>query len=98
MLTALTLARCGLAGGMLGLVFFGTLWLTVNRLANARHPALLMGASYLVRLVLAGVVFWFLASEGLACVLVGLVGFLVARQACVTYVRRKAAQEGEAWN
>lgn len=68
-----------LAGFALGILFFGGLWITVRALPKARHPALLVLASFWVRtaVVIAGLL---LAMDGLwqralAC----LAGFLIAR-------------------
>lgn len=67
------------AGVVLGILFYGGLWLTVRRLALARHPAAMMLGSLLLRtaLVLAGVL---LFAHGrwqnmLAC----LIGFTIGR-------------------
>jgi len=74
---ALTLSS--LAGGLLGMLFFGGLWWTVRRAFTSRRPALWVGGSLLLRMsgVAAGFV---IVSAGdwrrlLACVL----GFWAAR-------------------
>jgi F1F0 ATPase subunit 2 len=67
------------AGGVLGVIFFGGLWWTVERLASSPRPGLWMLGSLLLRMsvTLAG---FYLASGGrwgrmLAC----LAGFIMAR-------------------
>lgn len=69
----------GIAGGLLGLLFFGGLWWTVRRAVASPRPALWVGGSLLLRM--AGVATGFvLVSAGdwrrlLACLL----GFWAAR-------------------
>ena len=43
------------AGILLGIFYFGGLWMTVRALPHAKHPAFLVLGSYLFRLGLAGV-------------------------------------------
>ena len=76
---ALSLTLAFLAGLALGLVYFGGLWLTVQRLPTARRPGLLAALSLILRLgfVLGG---FYLVMGGrwerlLAC----LAGFLLMR-------------------
>ena len=67
------------AGVGLGLWFFGGLWWTVNRLPQARRPALLFAGSFFVRT--AGVVagFYFIAGGGLMPVAICMIGFIMTR-------------------
>lgn len=71
------------AGVVLGIFYFGGLWLTVRKLPTARRPALLSLSSFFARLavVLAG--FYFVMSGRWERVLVCLVGFLCVRFAAV---------------
>jgi len=68
-----------LVGSLLGTVFFGGLWWTIQRSVGSKGPALLFGCSFLIRTFIAVAGFYF-ASQGdwrklLAC----LFGFLLAR-------------------
>jgi F1F0 ATPase subunit 2 len=68
-----------LVGSLLGTVFFGGLWWTIQQSIRSNGPALLFGCSFLIRTFIAVAGFYF-ASQGdwrklLAC----LVGFLLAR-------------------
>lgn len=75
--TGLALA---LAGGMgLGALYFSGLWWTVCRLPAARHPALLMMASLVVRVGGLLVGLWLLAAGEWQGVAVALAGILVVR-------------------
>lgn len=82
------------AGALLGVLFFGGLWLTLRRIGSARHPGLLVLGSYLARLTLAGVGFLFLARAGAAPLLAGLVGFVAVR--VVLVARARGGMEGAA--
>ena len=80
----LTLIAAGIAGALLGLVFFWGLWLTVRRLPDARHPALRMLVSLLLRfaVVLAG--FYVLARQGeWQHLIIAAAGFVLVRLAYV---------------
>lgn len=67
-------------GFLLGLFYFGALWLTVRRLARMRRPYFLIFISFLLRLSILVAAFYLILSWGdwrhlLACV----VGFVLAR-------------------
>jgi F1F0 ATPase subunit 2 len=69
----------GLAGILLGVVFFGGLWWTVRRALASGHAALWFSISFLLRtaIVLMGI---YLVSHGDWRLMVGcMVGFLLAR-------------------
>jgi F1F0 ATPase subunit 2 len=84
------------AGGLLGSVYFGGLWLTVRRLPHADHPAALVLGSFVLRAVLVAAGFaWLLAGDPLRLVAV-LVGFLAVRVLLVRQVRPGAASGGGA--
>ena len=75
----LTLALAGMAGLLLGVIFFGGLWWTVRLGVTSKRPALLFLGSMLLRtgVVIAG---FYVVSDGhwqrlLAC----LFGFAIAR-------------------
>lgn len=89
---AIELAVSVMAGGLLGLFFFGGLWWTLRRAFASQRTALWMGASLLFRV--AGVIAGFvLLSAGdwrklLACLL----GFWMARWVVVRSTAGSAAQ------
>jgi F1F0 ATPase subunit 2 len=56
-----------IAGLILGSLYFGGLWLTLNRLPRWRHPFLALGLSLLVRLtILLGGGAWLLQSSAIS--------------------------------
>jgi len=87
MTDAAFLALALIAGGALGCLFFGGLWWTVRRVPDARHPALLVLASLLVRTaaVLAG--FYFVSSADWKRLLACCAGFLLSRFFIIRRVR-----------
>lgn len=68
------------AGAGLGLLYFGGLWLTVQKLLSARHPALLAFGSFLVRTAVVMAGFYFVMDGRFDRLVACLVGFIVARQ------------------
>ena len=74
------LMTCAFAlGAAVGGLYFGGLWLTVRRLATARHPKKLLVISYGLRLSLLLAAFYPLAQQGAAAVAAAMVGLLLSR-------------------
>jgi F1F0 ATPase subunit 2 len=67
------------AGLLIGLGYFGGLWLSVKQLSTTRHPALLLLGSMGGRLGLAMVSFHFLMGGQWERLVVCLIGFLGGR-------------------
>lgn len=80
----------GVLGGLLmGLLFFGGLWLTVHRLPSSRSPMRLMLASFVFRTVGIALGLYGLARfGGWIAVLSGLAGMLLMRMLLVALLRR----------
>lgn len=79
MATVIAVAVGLVAGVVLGLVFFGGLWWTTQRLATASQPGILVAASLLVRVAVLAVGLYLLAQVGSAALLAAVLGLLVAR-------------------
>ncbi len=73
------LAVAGLLGGALGAFFFGGLWWTVQRMAQARRPALWFVLSWLLRMGVVLLGFYAISDGGLAAPVLCLAGFVLAR-------------------
>ena len=75
----LTLALALVAGLLLGALFFGGLWWTVQKGVSSKQPALLFFGSLLLRtsITLAG--FYFIARDHWERLLVCILGFVIAR-------------------
>lgn len=94
-MTAAWVVAALFSGIVLGLLYFGGLWLTVRRMSTARSPALLFLVSFLVRaaLVVAGV---YLIMDGrweraAAC----MAGLLIARTLVCRTVRPQEPESNE---
>jgi len=77
---ALEIIIGGAAGGLLGLLYFGGLKMTVDRLPTARKPGLLFAGSFLVRVILVTAGFVLVLRESLAGFLAGFLVFILARE------------------
>ncbi len=67
------------AGGVLGLLFFGGLWWTLQRALASPRPALWFGASALLRIATATAGFVVISAGLWQRMLLSLIGFWVAR-------------------
>jgi F1F0 ATPase subunit 2 len=90
---ALVLVPAGIAGGVLGAVFFGGLWWTVRKGIASKQPALWFLGSVLLRtsITLAG--FYAVSGSHWDRMTACLAGFLLAR---VAVTRMTAASAGDA--
>lgn len=96
---ALGIILGGFAGGLLGLVYFGGLKMTVDRLAAARRPGLLFAGSFLFRVILVTAGFVYVLRESLAGFLAGFLVFILVRERMTSKFRplppgTAAADEG----
>ena len=90
----LTLVLAGMAGGMLGAIFFGGLWWTVRMGVLSKQPAIWFVGSLLLRMSIALLGFYFVGRGSWQRLVVCLLGFVMARlvvtlrlrsgQACLT--------------
>ena len=87
----LTLVLAGLAGGFLGMVFFGGLWWTVRTGVSAEKPARWFLGSLLLRMSIALAGLYFVSNGHLDRLLVCLLGFFIARL-IVTRLTRETKQ------
>jgi F1F0 ATPase subunit 2 len=69
-----------LAGLLLGLFYFGTLWLTLQRLSRAKRPELLTLGGFFIRTGLTLVGFFFVMAGHWERAASCMVGFLVMRK------------------
>ena len=68
-----------LVGSLLGTVFFGGLWWTIQRSVGSNGPALLFGSSFLIRTFIAVAGFYFVSQGDWRRLVACLFGFLLAR-------------------
>jgi F1F0 ATPase subunit 2 len=85
----LTLVLSGVAGLLLGAVFFGGLWWTVNRGITSPRPAVWFLGSFLVRMGITLAGFYVVSGGHWQRLMLCLVGFLIAR-ITVTWLTRSS--------
>jgi F1F0 ATPase subunit 2 len=78
----------GIAGGMLGLFFFGGLWWTLRRAVASPRPALWVGGSLLLRMACVAAGFIGVSAGDWRRLLSCLLGFLAARWLVVRFTAR----------
>jgi F1F0 ATPase subunit 2 len=85
----LVLLLCGLGGIMLGAIFFGGLWWTVQKGLGSPRAALWFLGSLLVRTALVLVGFYLISRGDWRNVVACLVGFVIGRVGVTLLVRKK---------
>ena len=75
----LTLSLALVSGLMLGALFFGGLWWTVQKGLSSKHPAFLFLGSLLVRTGIILVGFYFVSGNHWERLVLCLLGFVIAR-------------------
>jgi len=70
-------------GGLAGMVYFGGLWITVKGVVEHKKPAMLLVLSFLIRISIAGAVFYALMMYQWAYLAVAMVSFMAVRQLMV---------------
>jgi F1F0 ATPase subunit 2 len=76
---ALTLVLAWVAGGVLGAMFFGGLWWTVQKGVSSKRSALWFFGSLLLRMSIALAGFYFVSGGDWDRLLACLLGFVIAR-------------------
>jgi F1F0 ATPase subunit 2 len=85
----IALPLAGAGGVVLGMIFFGGLWWTVQKRISSDRAALWFIGSRIVRTGIATAGFYLVSQKDWRCVLVCLFGFLAARITTTCLVRRK---------
>ncbi len=76
---SLILLLASMAGGVLGLIYFGGLWWTVRKGLASERPALLFFGSMVLRMSIVLPGFYFIAQAQWQRLLLCLLGFVIAR-------------------
>jgi F1F0 ATPase subunit 2 len=66
-------------GILLGVFYFGGLWLTTRRLQSSRQPALLTLGSFIGRSIICLLGFYLAVGSGLTALLLSLAGFALTK-------------------
>lgn len=77
--SAFSLSLAVLAGLVLGLFYFGGLWLTVRKLTSSKRPGMLMMGSFAARLLITLCGFYLVMDGSWERILACMAGFLATR-------------------
>jgi F1F0 ATPase subunit 2 len=77
-----------IAGGILGIIFFGGLWLTIQKALHSKKAALLFVSSFVTRIAIILTGFYYVCQHSWQKMLICLAGFLIART-IITRVTQK---------
>ena len=86
------LVLAGIAGCLLGAIFYGGLWWTVRQGLSSKRPALWFSTSLLLRVTIALGGFYFVGARHWVWLVLCLLGFSVARLAVTWLTRAKPNQ------
>jgi len=79
------------AGVALGTLFFGGLWLTVKKAVASTKPAIMILSSFVTRMAIVLVGFYFIGAGNWQRLLVALAGFIIARFVVIHLTKTKPA-------
>ncbi len=68
-----------IVGLLLGVLFFGGLWITVKKIINSKTPGLLMVGSFVLRITIVLAGFYFIGLGDWKKLIACLIGFMVSR-------------------
>ncbi|MEA1922615.1 MAG: ATP synthase subunit I [Pseudomonadota bacterium] len=80
------------AGAIIGVLYFGGLWLTLNKLTRAKSWGLWLGVSFMMRMTMAMAGFWFLGAGDWRRILALATGFTIVRFLSVKRIRPEPLQ------
>ncbi len=76
------------AGGiLLGVIFFAGLWFTVKKVTFSKTPALLILGSFILRMVITLIGFYFISMGDWKNLLGCLIGFIIARFVVIRFTK-----------
>lgn len=76
------------SGIILGLVFFGGLYYTTQKLPSAKMPGLIMIASISLRMIILIGGLYFIYSGDLIRLLIGIVGVFISKYIVIRFVKK----------
>lgn len=81
------------AGFVLGMLFFGGLWLTVKKSLSAKNSAWLIFGSFVVRMAIVLSGFYYVSQFGWQAMLFGMLGFIMARFMVMHFTKKYEEKE-----
>ncbi len=82
-----------IAGLLLGTLFFGGLWLTVKKAVGSSKPALIILGSFVFRIAIVLIGFYFIGAGNWQRLLLVLVGFITARFLLIYFTKSIDAKQ-----
>lgn len=76
-----------IGGLLLGTLFFGGLWLTVRKLVTSRIPALWFLGSFILRVSITLIGFYYIFSGSWQRLLICVAGFIIARYIVIHFTK-----------
>ncbi len=78
-----------LTGVLLGVVFFGGLYFSVNRMVDMKHPAVFMIASLIIRMLIVVLGLYLIRGDNFYNIPLALLGIILARTLLTSWVKKK---------
>ncbi len=82
-----------IAGILLGTLFFGGLWITVRKAVTSKKPAMIILGSFVFRICVTLVGFYFIGAGSLQRLLLLLLGFITARFLVIYFTKSIDAKQ-----
>jgi F1F0 ATPase subunit 2 len=76
-----------IVGLLLGTIFFGGLWFTVRKLVTSKIPALLFLCSFILRISITLIGFYYISSGSWQQLLICVAGFITARYTVIHFTK-----------
>lgn len=83
----ITFAYPLVAGMVLGLIYFGGLWMVLRRLPEIKHPAAWLGLSLVVRMLIVLLVLYLLFADSWQQLIMAVLGMLTSRAILVHRIK-----------
>jgi len=80
-------------GAVLGVIFFGGLWLTVKKVVLEKAPSLWIFSSFILRISITVVGFYFIGAGNWQRLIICLLGFTVARFIVIYFTKTLEAKQ-----
>jgi F1F0 ATPase subunit 2 len=83
-----------LAGILFGIIYFGGLWLTIQKMSQVNRPVILLIASFIVRLGLVLIGFYLIANGRIEMLAVSLITFFITRFFFISRIQPHTERSG----
>jgi F1F0 ATPase subunit 2 len=91
--SAFLLALSFFMGALLGVFYFGGLWLTIKRLPHSQQPTILSLGSFFARSLVCILGFYLIIGSGIEALLLCLAGFVLTKIALIRKLSLRSKME-----